>query len=350
MDTRPLQTNKRARLERLGVALFLFFIIISLFAGSILANNATLKLKDALQVKALTISSFINPKDIALLKGDVSDLGNPKYQELKSRLIEANSYNGEIRFIYILGKRYDGQLFYYIDSETPNSKNHSLPGEIYIGNNPNEAELFDQGLTYIEGPHKDLLGEWITAYAPIYNTESKAPFAKIGIDMPAEEYHQVWTSIFFATFGIGFFIGLVVLLFTIYLRKVTQLLHRGVSELAYVENQKMNIERSNAQAGLGYFKWNRMTGDLMISDFLAKEFNLNSNTNFSEFKKHITDEASFEFESKIINTCAEGGTGLTYELDFKFDDGSIKRLRFNCNFSQVYENNPKFAEGTILQV
>jgi hypothetical protein len=350
MDNLSIEINKKSRLEKLGVALFFFFIIVGILTGSIFANTTTSKLKSALQVKALTLASFIDPNDLLALNGDLSDIDNPKYKELKSRLIEAHSYDGEIRFIYILGRKPDGNLFYYTDSENSNSNNHSSPGQIYTASSPEEETFFEQGLNYVQGPHKDEFGEWVTAHAPIYNPKNGLAFARVSIDIPAHEYEDTWTSIFFSTFAVGFFVALIVLLFTIYLKNVIRLLRRGTSELAIAENQKRLIEQSSIKAGLGYFKWNRVTGDFILPNFLATNFELEPNTNFELFKAHIPQSEIDQFENAIIDACLTGNSSLVYELNYSLANGTTKRLRMNCDFAQIYQNNPKFVEGTILQL
>lgn len=349
MNNISTESSKQAKLERLGVALFIIFIIGGLFGGYLLAKSTTLKIKNALQVQALTISSFINPEDLTFLKGDSSDLNNPKYQELKSRLIEAHSYNSGVQFIYILGKKSDGSLFYYIDSESLSSKNYAQPGQTYTNSDASEMVYFEKGVAYVKGPYDNLLGKWVTAYAPVYNNNGQ-PFAKIGIDISADEYKDTWFSVFFAAFAVGFLFALIILLFTIYLRSVVHLLRKGVSELVLVKNQKKALEESGAKIGLGHFKWNRTTGDLILSNFLADSFGMSINTNFEEFKKHLKEDEILGLEQGIIDACTNGDNTLVYELNFILADGSIKRIRMNCNFSQIYQNNPKVVEGTILHI
>src|SRR3989338_2312485 len=90
MNNSTTEEHKQRRLEAWGVFLFFVFILGGLVSGFLLANKTTAKIKTALQAKALTMTSFINPADILLLAGDESDIGNIKYQELKvvsSRLI-----------------------------------------------------------------------------------------------------------------------------------------------------------------------------------------------------------------------------------------------------------------------
>src|SRR5574343_408678 len=343
-----LETNNRTRLEKLGVVFFGFFIVLGLLLGFILANKTTENIKNALLIRASTIASFINPDDILVLQGNPNDVTNPKYLDLKSRLIEANSFSSDTRFIYIIGKDKTGQFFYYADSENPSSKYYSEPGKTYISINSNEGSLFERGLAYVEGPYKDSNGQWVTAYAPI--RRSGAPLAKVGIDMPAEEYKSTWNSVFFSAFAAGVLVALLVLLFTVYLKKAIHLIRCVVSERALVENQKKNIEESNAKAGVGYFKWNRSTGDLMLSDFLLNTLMLERNISFNEFKTHVSNDEIEMLERKILEVCSGGGRTLVCELNYLLPTGNMKRLRMTCNFSQIYQNNPKFVEGTILQI
>lgn len=346
-----LETTRRARLEKLGIVFFVFFIILGLLLGFVFANKTGENIKNALQVRASTIASFIKPDEITSLQGSFEDVNNPKYSELKSKLIQAHSFNNDTRFIYIVGKNTAGQLFYYVDSEQPTSTYYSSPGKAYTPIDTEDVLSFDKGLSYVKGPYVDKDGSsWVTASAPIVAPQTNSPIAKVSLDMPADEYKSTWQSIFFSTFATGILVALLVLVFTVYLKRALHLIRRIISERTLIESQKRNIENSNARAGVGYFKWNRSTGDLVLSDFLLNALQLETNISFNEFKSHISEDEISMLERKIIDTCTEGKRTLVCELNYLLPSGNMKRLRLTCNFSQIYQNNPKFVEGTMLQI
>lgn len=343
-----LETNKRTRLERLGVILFFFFLIIGLLLGVLLANKSTDSIKQALLVRSSTIASFVGPQDISFLQEGVFDTNSQKYTDLKRKLIEANSFSSNTLSIYIIVKKNTDKFFYYVDSQSPDSEFYIEPGREYQLNDESEAYSFNLGIPYIKGPYKDEKGEWVTAFAPIKKDGSTLAF--VGINMFSEEYQNTWWSIFFSTFAAGVLVALLVLLFTVYLKRAIHLVKRVVSERAIVENQKKNIEETNAKAGVGYFKWNRSTGDLMLSEFILKTLQLEDGINFETFKSHVSKDEIDMLEKKILDVCSEGGKNLVCELNYALPTGNMKRLRLTCNFSQIYQNNPKFIEGTILQI
>ncbi len=142
-----------------------------------------------------TIAKAIDVKDIEALKGDESDLDRPEYKKIKSALTSFRAVNPDSRFVYVVGKRPTGVIFFYADSEDPESEDYSPPGEVYY----EESKAFDlafEGKSSTEGPISDRWGRWISGAGAIVD-ESGQVQAVAGIDIDATLYIQ--TSLAFAS-------------------------------------------------------------------------------------------------------------------------------------------------------
>src|SRR5579883_2175650 len=136
-------------------------------AGSLFAAISTdLRSKDSLIGRTITVADALPASEIEQLHGDKTDLDNPAYNDLKDRLEKVRSDNHDLRFVNLMGK-YNGQVFYYVDSEIPTSPSYSAPGALYSEASTRLQEAFNSDQAFIEGPVRDTRGVWITALAPI---------------------------------------------------------------------------------------------------------------------------------------------------------------------------------------
>ena len=69
--------------------------------------------------QARFVQSGLNSEELSRLSGSVDDLDKPEYWRLKSQLEQANALFPQYRFIYLMGQKETGELFFFIDSEPP---------------------------------------------------------------------------------------------------------------------------------------------------------------------------------------------------------------------------------------
>lgn len=134
-----------------------------------------------------TLAQAIPASEIQQLQGTEADLTSPAYLDLKNLLERERAVNTGVRFIYLIGRAPDGQLFFYVDSEDPDSPDYSPPGEQYPEATPVMHAFFDNGISTSEGPDRDRWGVWISAYAPVRDANGNL-IALLGMDLPAEQY------------------------------------------------------------------------------------------------------------------------------------------------------------------
>lgn len=203
---------------------FLIYLILLLVIGVlVLISNMYIKKqiiedeKYGLMVRVGTVAKLIDPKEVESLKGSEEDLKSPTYINLKKKLTEAQKFNTDTKFFYIMGLK-DGKQFFYVDSEDPSSKDYSYPGQEY-----KEADALDlanhkNGTSYTKGPYKDSWGNWFSAYAPITD-DQKNVVGMVGIDSSVEKVLLKIKIAKEAVAMIGLLLYLSIILVAIFARK-----------------------------------------------------------------------------------------------------------------------------------
>ena len=85
-------------------------------------------LREELLIKTRLVQSGISTGHVQKLTGSDSDLVSPDYTALKDELIRVRSADPMVRFVYIMGQRADGTVFFFADSEPPESEDYSPTG------------------------------------------------------------------------------------------------------------------------------------------------------------------------------------------------------------------------------
>ena len=122
------------------------------------------------------------------LTGTDADLATPFYQQLKSRLARIRSDLPESRFLYLMGRKPDGTVFFYADSEPAGSPDESPAGSVYPEATPAMHAVFDHQRPGSDGPYGDSFGRWVSAYTPLIQSSPSAPLLVLGLDVDARRW------------------------------------------------------------------------------------------------------------------------------------------------------------------
>jgi PAS domain S-box-containing protein len=118
-------------------------------------------------------ASGINKERVKALEGTEADLKKPVYLRLKKQLAAARSNYPKCRFIYLLGRKPDGNLFFFVDSEPAGSKEEATAGQIFQEAPPEYHQIFASQKDLVNGPINDHRGSWLSALAPIHDPKTK---------------------------------------------------------------------------------------------------------------------------------------------------------------------------------
>ncbi len=130
------------------------------------------------------------------------------YRKLKEQLSSIRSATKDHRFLYLMGRNYKGEIFFYVDSEREDSRDFSPPGQIYDDPTPELVSIFKTKTPFVEGPVRDQWGVWVSALVPLLDpTDKEEVMAVLGTDIAADRW---WFNV---VLGVGQSVGLFFLLF-----------------------------------------------------------------------------------------------------------------------------------------
>ncbi len=196
------------------------------------------QLREKILTETRLAASGIDLENIRHFNGSDTDLTNPAYTSMKEKLADMKAAEPLSRFVYIMGQRDDGGVFFYVDSETPGTEGYSPPGQDYPEVTDPVREIFTSGKEGIVGPTTDRWGTWINGLLPVKDPKTGEILGVFGIDIDAGN----WTlQVIYAGLPplVGTFLIIVIFLsfITINRRKDEEHEKLAISEQAYRESE-----------------------------------------------------------------------------------------------------------------
>ncbi len=167
---------------------------LALFAVGVLyiawtAHRVDRQMRGEILMQARIVAQAIDVRNLTALSGTAADLASPDYSRLKEQLSQIRKANAKCRFVYLMGQRPDGGIFFFVDSEDPASSEYSPPGEIYDEATEDDRQVFATGTGNANGgPYKDRWGVWISAMVPVFQPDSGKTLAVLGMDFNATSW------------------------------------------------------------------------------------------------------------------------------------------------------------------
>jgi len=180
------------------IVLFLFTAVMTtaLAAGGALYSLWTFRktdreLRQNLLIQTRFIAMGLNPERITWLTGTEADLKKPQYRQFKEQFISLRRANHDIRDIYLLGRKPDGTIFFYINAEPFDSSRSLMPGTPCKDITPAMRHSLETMSELVEEPKKD---EQV-ALVPVRDTLTGKPLAMLGTVVAS----STWNSRLFQT-------------------------------------------------------------------------------------------------------------------------------------------------------
>ncbi len=160
-----------------------------LFAGTVwlLCHRVDRQMRDSLQQQTQLLAQSINPDLVRALTGTPGDLGRGEYQLLKEELSHVRKADAKYRFVYLMGRRADGKIFFYLDADNDDP---APPGKEYPEASDEFRSVFDTGRPLVEGPLPDEWGVWVSATVPILDPATGKILAVLGMDSEAADWRS----------------------------------------------------------------------------------------------------------------------------------------------------------------
>jgi uncharacterized protein YxeA len=226
-----MNNSKRVWFTIIPIAL----IVLAGFFISIFLSNRIDRAQRAQLLKEAQQGALLVPADsINTLSATSKDLESEIYRNIKDTLIAFRSYNTSARFVYVLGYRPEIRTqFFFVDSEDPSSADYSPPGQLFPDTREIDITNYLKAEPYNDGPYRDSWGEWVSAYAPIKDTEGNI-VALLGIDTATSVWHE---QIVFVR-GV---IALIAILLSVIVVFVASLVYRKQISIDSLEKQNRTL-------------------------------------------------------------------------------------------------------------
>lgn len=151
-------------------------------------------LRAQLLTEARIVAHALELDQIQTLTGSEADLSAPAYHRLKDRLASIRRARPNSKFLYLMGQR-GNEVFFFVDSEAPDSPDCSPPGQVYEEIAEDDLEVFRLKQERVTGPQVDRWGVWVSALVPLVDPVSGDLLAVLGMDVDATDWRRgVWRS------------------------------------------------------------------------------------------------------------------------------------------------------------
>ena len=180
-------SQQEKRISKIFHIVMFAYLVACFFIMSAIYRNYYEAEKNNIINYAESTKLFIDAKDIKTLNVDLSDIENESYQFLKMNLVDLKQSRNNIEFAYLM-KKIDNRIYFLVDSEDPDSKDYSYPGQLYFEATPNDFEPFLSKQTVVIDEINDRWGTWISVLVPI--VDGNEVVAVLGLDYDAVSFKQ----------------------------------------------------------------------------------------------------------------------------------------------------------------
>ena len=204
MTSNPKLISRKNRSRLFFLACGLALLAVGGGASAWQVGQRDRQMRDELLAQTLLLAQSIPLESVAMLDGSISDEQKPVYWRLKEQLMAAQRMDPDWEWIYLMGRRENGTVFFQMDSESADAIDASPPGLFYEEASPLLQGVFDRQVAATEGPISDRWGVWVSSFVPLVDPATGNMVTVVGIDVDA----KVWR---WQAAQAGIFPGLVVL-------------------------------------------------------------------------------------------------------------------------------------------
>ncbi len=154
------------------------------------ARGADRRMRGDLLARARLAAHGIDLGAVRALTGTAADLDRPAYLNLKAHLARLRQAAPDCRFIYLMGQRTDGVIFFFVDAEPVDGADESPAGQAYEEASEEFRAVFATGNEGTEGPFADRWGRWVSASIPLQDPATGGLLAVFGMDVDARDWRS----------------------------------------------------------------------------------------------------------------------------------------------------------------
>ena len=122
------------------------------------------------------------------LTGTPADFNLPAYRLLKEQFAAVRFANPQCRFVYLMGRKADGTVFFFVDDRPIGHVEEAPAGMIYDDVPEGFRRALATGIADTAGPFTDKWGAFVSGAVPISNPDTGAVIALLGLDFDAHAW------------------------------------------------------------------------------------------------------------------------------------------------------------------
>ena len=193
-------------------------LLAGLLAGGVILtawsfHESDRALRERLGSRLRRIAETLHADELRLLSGTPVDLESPTYQSLRHQLDLIRQSEPDCAFLYLVGHREDGRLFFYLGSADQAAPDQVQPGDLYPSADLMEDRTFQALEPSIQRIRNGARGDRFSATHPIRDSASGPVLALAGLEIPAGAWRREQWRIARPAFVMSAASGVLLLLF-----------------------------------------------------------------------------------------------------------------------------------------
>ena len=156
----------------------------------LLLQRADQELRTGFLQQVRMVAQAVDVDNVKALTGTDEDLVRPEYRRLHLQLAAVRKASQQCRYAYFMGRRENGNIFFFVSAEPEDSPDFVAPGQVYGDVAETLRLAFEQGTAGTEGPTKDDWGVWVSGLVPIPDPRTGKVLAVLGLDVDARDWQK----------------------------------------------------------------------------------------------------------------------------------------------------------------
>ena len=325
------------RLDRTVLILLLLVFTIGVMLMWWTGYRTDKHMRSELLEQARIAAQAINIERVATLSGSERDLNTSSYKRIKSQLALMRKARHQCRFLYLMGQRSDGTVFFFVDSLPEDSKDYAPPGLVYEEVSDSYLRAFDAKQEAVVGPVTDRWGTLVTALVPLKAPHTRNIGALLGMDIDAKDWNKEILGRCSIPFAAMLFFTVLILLLT----------SRGQAIKALSESEEKYRRLFESLVDV-FYQTDSFGKITMVSPSITKAAGYKPEEVIgSDLKDYYKNPGERDNFLELIST---NGFVENFEVQMKKRDGSVLWALVNAGPSRDKEGNVVGVEGIARDI
>ncbi len=187
-EASPQTAARKLGMGRLAIGLLAAILVAGALGAWWLVVRTDHEMRENLLARTKLVAGAVNLERIQTLTGTATDLESPDYLRLKAQFGAIRAVEPGCRFIYMMGKRPDGTVFFFVDDRPVGHEEEAPAGMIYDDVPAGFKRVLATGIASVEGPFTDKWGSFVSGCVPLNNPVTGKVLAILAMDIDARHW------------------------------------------------------------------------------------------------------------------------------------------------------------------